>query len=87
VFDPSFAGRGYATEAARAMLGLAFDGLGLHRVVARLDERNEGSAKVARRLGMRQEARLVHNEIFKGEWSTELGFALLAAEWRDVRAQ
>jgi len=30
---------------------------------------------------MRQEARLVHNELFKGEWSTELDFALLAAEW------
>jgi hypothetical protein len=30
---------------------------------------------------MRQEARLVHNELFKGEWSTELDFAILADEW------
>jgi RimJ/RimL family protein N-acetyltransferase len=82
VLDPAHAGRGYATEAARALLGLAFDGLGLHRVVARLDERNGASAAVARRLGMRQEARLVDNELFKGEWSTELVFAMLADEWR-----
>lgn len=81
VFDPRFAGRGYATEASTAVLRLAFDDLGLHRVVARLDERNEASARMARRLGMRQEARLVDNEIFKGEWSTELDFALLAGEW------
>lgn len=55
--------------------------LGLHRIVARIDERNEPSVKLARRLGMRQEARLVHNEFFKGEWSTEVDFAMLAEEW------
>jgi RimJ/RimL family protein N-acetyltransferase len=81
LLNPDFARRGYATEAAHAMLRLAFDDLGLHRVTARIDERNEPSARLARRLGMRQEARLVHNEWFKGEWSTELGFAMLADEW------
>jgi len=86
VFNPDFGGQGYATEAAYAVLGLGFDDLGLHRIVARLDERNEASAKVARRLGMRQEARLVHNEVFKGEWSTELDFAVLADEWAKRRA-
>ncbi|MEV0457291.1 GNAT family N-acetyltransferase [Catellatospora methionotrophica] len=81
IFDPAFSGHGYATEAASAMLRLGFDELGLHRIVARVDERNEPSAKLARRLGMRQEARLVHNEYFKGEWTTELNFAMLADEW------
>ncbi|WP_239097289.1 GNAT family N-acetyltransferase [Asanoa ferruginea] len=82
VVNPSFEGNGYATEAARAMLRLGFDDLGLHRIIGRIDERNEPSAKVLRRLGLRQEARLVHNELFKGEWSTELDFAMLAEEWR-----
>jgi RimJ/RimL family protein N-acetyltransferase len=81
ILNPDFAGQGYATEAARAVLRLGFEDLGLHRITARLDERNEASAKVARRLGMRQEARLVHNELFKGEWCTELDFAMLAEEW------
>ena len=81
VFNPALGGRGYATEAAHAVLRLGFEGLGLHRIVARIDERNEPSAKLARRLGMRQEARLVHNEFFKGEWSTEVDFAMLAEEW------
>jgi len=82
VFDPAVAGRGYATEAAALMLDLGFGELGLHRIIARLDERNEASARLARRLGMRQEARLVENEYFKGEWTNELDFAILASEWR-----
>lgn len=82
VLHPDHGGRGYATEAARAVLQLAFDGLGVHRVVARIDARNEASARLAARLGMRQEAHLVENEWFKGGWSDELDFALLENEWR-----
>jgi RimJ/RimL family protein N-acetyltransferase len=81
VLNPTLSGHGYATEAANAMLRLGFEQLGLHRIVARIDEDNEASARLARRLGMRQEARLVHNEFFKGRWSNELDFAMLAEEW------
>ena len=81
VLNPAYQGHGYATEASRAMLALGFDGLGLHRVIARLDSRNAASANVLRRLGMRQEAHLVQNEWFKGEWTDELDFAMLATEW------
>ena len=85
VLHPDVRGQGYATEAARAVLRLGFEGLGLHRFVGRVDERNESSARVLRRLGLRQEARLVQNELFKGEWSTELDFAMLAEEWHAAR--
>jgi RimJ/RimL family protein N-acetyltransferase len=86
VLDPAHAGHGYATEAAGALLDIAFDELELHRVIGRIDERNAASAAVLTRLGMRQEARLVDNEWFKGGWSTEIDFAILAAEWRASRA-
>jgi RimJ/RimL family protein N-acetyltransferase len=85
VLNPAYQGHGYATEACRAMLALAFDGLGLHRVIARVDARNDASVSVLRRLGMRQEAHLVQNEWFKGEWTDELDFAMLADEWRALR--
>ena len=81
VFNPSLGGRGYATEAVSMMLRLGFEELGMHRIIARIDERNDPSVRLARRVRMRQEARLVENEFFKGEWSTELDFAILAAEW------
>jgi RimJ/RimL family protein N-acetyltransferase len=81
VLNPDFSGHGYATEAAHVVLRLGFEELGLHRIIARVDERNDASARLLRRLGLRQEARLVENELFKGEWSTEIDFAMLAGEW------
>lgn len=81
VFDPEVGGRGYATEAAAAMVDLAFDGLGAHRVYARIDARNARSARLAERLGMRREAHLRENEWFKGGWSDELVYAVLDREW------
>ena len=81
VFAPDAGGFGYATEACTAVLGLAFDQLALHRVVARLDARNDRSARLAERLGMRREAHLISNELLKGEWTDELDYAILAEEW------
>jgi RimJ/RimL family protein N-acetyltransferase len=81
VLNPDFHGHGYMTEAAVAMLALAFEGLGLRRITARTDARNTASHAVLRRLGMRQEAYLRENEWFKGEWTDEIDFAILRTEW------
>jgi RimJ/RimL family protein N-acetyltransferase len=82
VFHPGYQGRGLATEAAEVMLRLGFEGLGLHRVIGRCDALNLASARLMERLGMRREAHLVHNEIFKGSWGDELVYAMLEDEWR-----
>lgn len=79
---PDAVGNGYVTEAATAMLRLGFEHYGFHRIFARIDEDNTASASVARRLGMRQEARLVESDRFNGRWGTELVFAMLASEWQ-----
>jgi RimJ/RimL family protein N-acetyltransferase len=81
IFSPAYSGRGYAAEAVHAGLHLALDDLGLHRVIARIDARNSASARLATRLGMRQEAHLRENEWFKGQWTDEIDFAVLAQEW------
>lgn len=81
VFHPDAQGHGYATEAVTAALDLAFGALDVHRIYGRVDARNRPSAALLGRLGMRQEAHLRENEWFKGEWSDELIFAVLAAEW------
>jgi RimJ/RimL family protein N-acetyltransferase len=54
-FSTAYRGRGYATEAARAMAGYGFRVLRLRRIVATTDHDNEGSIGVMRRLGMRIE--------------------------------
>jgi RimJ/RimL family protein N-acetyltransferase len=41
---------------------------------------------VLERLGMRREALLVDNEWVKGEWTSELDYALLADEWAASRS-
>ena len=82
VFNPEYQGNGYATEACTALLRLGFDGLRLHRIIARVDARNTASAAVLRRLRMREEAYLRENEWFKGEWTDEVDFALLDAVGR-----
>ncbi|MGF7237545.1 MAG: GNAT family N-acetyltransferase [Frankia sp.] len=87
IMHPAHAGRGYATEAVRTLLRLAFEDLGLHRVAARVDARNAQSARLATRLGMRQEAHLRSNEWFKGEWSDKLVFAMLDEEWASRRPE
>lgn len=83
VLNPKYAGNGYATEAAAAMLRLGFDQLGLHRIAGRIDARNTASARVLEKLGMRREAHFVENEFIKGEWADEVVYAVLAREWRD----
>ena len=85
ILDPAQHGNGYATEAARGLLRVAFEELGLHRVYGRLDARNTASARVLERLGMRREAHLVENEYVKGEWTDEAVYALLAREWPAIR--
>jgi RimJ/RimL family protein N-acetyltransferase len=52
---PAHQGRGYATEASRALLAYAFATLGLERVPGRTDTPNRASARVLERLGMRFE--------------------------------
>jgi RimJ/RimL family protein N-acetyltransferase len=82
VFHPGYGGRGFATEAAAAMLALGFDSLRLHRIIGRIDGRNTASARVLERLGMRREAHFIQNEIVKGEWTDEVVYALTEDEWR-----
>jgi RimJ/RimL family protein N-acetyltransferase len=83
-FLPAHHGHGYATEAAAAMVDLAFTGLGAHRVAGRLDGRNMASERVLQRLGMRREAHLVENEWVKGEWCDEVIYAMTDREWSEL---
>ena len=51
-------GRGFMTEAVRAMARMAFDALGARRVEIRMDDRNVASWKLAERAGFTLEALL-----------------------------
>ncbi len=81
VVAPSHHGHGYASEAVRAMLGYAFEEIGLHRVYGDCDPRNPASARVMEKVGMRREAHFIENADIKGEWCDSLIYAMLRREW------
>lgn len=82
---PEHWGRGYATEAARAMVDFGFRELGLHRVSSWCIAENAASARVLERVGLRLEGRLRENVFFKGRWWDTLLYGLLEGEWRAAR--
>jgi ribosomal-protein-alanine N-acetyltransferase len=92
VFNPSYSGNGYATEACRRVLELAFAELGAHRVVAHCDPENPRSWALLERLSMRREDRLRQAAFFhrdeEGEplWHDSFEYAILAEEWDEPRA-
>jgi RimJ/RimL family protein N-acetyltransferase len=80
--DEAAWGHGYATEAARAVLGWAFDTLDLNRVQAETDTRNAASARVLEKLGFVREGTLREDCIVNGDVSDSWVYGLLRREWR-----
>ena len=81
-FHPSVKGTGVATEAATAMLRIAFEQFGWHRVVGICDILNLRSSALMERIGMRREAVFRDSEWFKGHWTTLCHYAMLRYEWQ-----
>ena len=81
--NPDYWGRGYATEAAWAMLSRSygFDHLGLPRIWAELNAENAASAHVLEKVGMRREAHFREQDYFKGRWWGGMVHAILDREW------
>ena len=75
-------GNGYMHEALTALLEYGFGELGLNRVEADIDPRNDPSAKTLLRLGFSREGYLRERWIVGGEVSDTVLFGLLQREWR-----
>ncbi len=80
--DSRYWGRGYATEAAKALLAFGFGELKLHRIWAHCILENVASAHVLEKIGMRQEGLLYQNEWMKNRWWDTLQYAILDYEWQ-----
>lgn len=74
-------GQGYATEAARALLGWAYATLDLNRVQAETDTRNLASARVLEKLGFIREGTLREDCIVNGDVSDSWVYGLLRRDW------
>jgi RimJ/RimL family protein N-acetyltransferase len=80
---PDHAGRGYATEAVRALIRTCFEELGLRRLTANCFAANDASWRLMERVGMRRESYTVRDSLHRsGQWLDGVTYALLADEWR-----
>jgi ribosomal-protein-alanine N-acetyltransferase len=82
---PAYWGLGYATEAAREMVCLGFEELGLHRIWGHTVAENLASRQVMEKLGMCCEGRLRENKNFKGRWWDTVIYGILARDWQNAR--
>ena len=82
--------QGYGPEMGKAMLELGFDGLQLHRIIARCDAENYGSYRVMDKIGMRREGLFLErrpaSKLSDKQYGDELTYSILKAEW-DIRKE
>ncbi len=82
LFHIAHRSKGYASEAARALINYGFSTLGLHRIIATCDPRNVSSVRVMEKLTMRREAEFVDSvALGDGEWHNEYFYAITEKEW------
>lgn len=79
--SPKYQQRNVAFKAINVLLYYLFHTLGKHRVIATVDARNVASIALFRKLKFREEGHFVENVFFKGEWGSEVQFAMLQREW------
>jgi [ribosomal protein S5]-alanine N-acetyltransferase len=90
VFNPSYYGKGYATESCKGILNYAFEQLNARRIVAMCNPKNTASWKLLERLNMKREGHLKKNIFFKYDkeqqpiWNDTYEYALLKDDWLNM---
>ncbi|MCK5848032.1 MAG: GNAT family N-acetyltransferase [Caldisericia bacterium] len=82
IINPKFQNKGYASEAAKAILNFGFTIQKLHRIIATCQPENLSSWKVAEKIGMRREG-YSKKCIYKknNAWWDEYFYAVLKEEY------
>lgn len=73
-------GRGFATEAARALIRYGFDALSLNRIYAHHMTRNPASGRVLEKIGMRHEGTLRQDMMKWGRFEDVELYAILSSD-------
>lgn len=88
VFNRRYQRKGYAFEAATAIMEYGFTKLGARRIVAMCNPLNTASWNLLEKLGMRREGHLIKNICFKFDnegnpiWCDTYEYAILKSEWK-----
>lgn len=82
VFNPAFHNRGYASEAAQAILDFGFGEMKVHRIIATCQPQNTPSYRVMEKIGMRREGYFKQCIPNGNGWWDEYYYAMLKEEWK-----
>lgn len=82
ILNPSFWGKGIATEVAELLIKFGFTQLKLHRIFATCDPRNIASSKVLEKTGMLKEGTMRQDLLLKDGWRDSLLYSILEDEWK-----
>ncbi|MEG0772198.1 GNAT family protein [Clostridium sp.] len=82
--EPIYQNQGYAREAVKVVINYIFTVLKKHRVIARVDPRNQRSINLLEKVGMRKEGCFIKSYLSKGEYVDEVHFAILREEWEGL---
>ncbi len=87
VFNPNYYNKGYASEAAKAMLEFGFEKMKFHRIIATCQPENIPSYRVMEKIGMRREGYFKKCIPNGQEWWDEYYYAILAEEWNSATSR
>lgn len=79
-------GKGYATEAAAAVVGWGFETLGLARISAARFSDNPTSGRVLEKIGMAREGVLRRHAFRDGEFRDMVMYGILREEWEGEKS-
>ena len=74
-------GKGFMTEALRAIIDYGFEHLRLNRIEAHTAAINSASRNLLRRLGFLEEGIFRESSLFRGEFRDDCQYSLLRREW------
>jgi RimJ/RimL family protein N-acetyltransferase len=75
--------RGYAAEAAEALIEHVFGTMRKHRIMASVDPENSASLALLEKLGMRKEAHFRQSIWIADRWEDDVVYAVLNVEWNE----
>ena len=79
---PECNGKGYMSEAIKAVLAYGFEQMNLHSVEAIIDPDNIASERVLMKNGFVKEAHILENELWDGKFWDTVIYSLLRKNWK-----
>ena len=79
---PETNGKGYITEAIKAVVEYGFEQLNLHSIEAVIDPENRASERVLQKNGFVKEAHILENELWEGKFWDTVIYSLLKRNFK-----